>query len=334
MAGKDYYAILGIKRDASEKEIKRAYRKLARQYHPDVNPGDKVAEAKFKEINEAYEVLSDPEKRKKYDQYGEYWQYADQFAQAQRGGGAWGSGPQWHVEYEQAPQGGGIPFEDLFGSFFDDIGLGTRFRRRPTRGQDLEQPVEVTLEEAFSGTTRLLQVRREEPCPACQGRGILQTRFCPSCAGRGVVTRLRKLEAKIPPGVRDGSRVRLEGEGGQGVAGGARGDLYLVITVQPHPLFERKGDDLYVEVAVPLTKAVLGGEVEVPSLKGKLALRIPPETQNGRVFRLAGQGMPRLGSSTRGDLFAKVRVVLPTNLSEREKALFRELEAIRRGVKV
>jgi len=221
--------------------------------------------------------------------------------------------------------------EDLF----QDIGLGGhRFRRRPQPGRDLEQSVEVTLEEAFHGTTRLIQLQREEACPACQGTGVAQNKVCPSCGGAGARLRLRRLEARIPPGVKDGSRVRLEGEGGQGLAGGPPGDLYLVVSVRPHSIFERKGDDLYTEVALPLTEAVLGGEVEVPTLKGRVALKIPPETQNGRLFRLAGQGMPRLGGSGQGDLLVKVRVVLPTSLSEREKELFRQLRDLRPRVKV
>lgn len=333
MAKKDYYEVLGVKRSATEKEIKQAYRRLARQYHPDVNPGNKEAEARFKEINGAYEVLSDPEKRKKYDQYGEQWQHADQFARAQQGAER---GPQWDTDFDIGRQGrGGAPFGDILEDLFQDLGpRGRGFRQRPERGQDLEQPVEITLEEAFHGTSRLIQVQRGEACQTCQGKGISQNRVCPTCGGTGSILHLRRLEAKIPPGVRAGSRVRLEGEGNQGMAGGPPGDLYLVITVRPHPLFERKEDDLLTEVSVPLTEAVLGGEVEVPTLKGKVALKIPPETQNGRVFRLAGQGMPRLGGGGQGDLLVKARVVLPTSLSEREKDLFRQLRELRRGVKV
>ena len=332
MAKKDYYQLLGVKRGASEKEIKQAYRKLARQFHPDVNPGNKQAEAHFKEINEAYEVLSDPDKRKKYDQYGDQWQYADQFARAHPRGEA---GPQSRWRPDVGRQTRGMPFEDILGELFQDTGLrGRDLRRTPRQGQDLEQPIEVTLEEAFHGTTRVLQVQREEDCSSCQGRGIVQNKVCPACGGVGSTVRLRRIEARMPAGVRTGSRVRLEGEGSQGVAGGPPGDLYLVITERPHPVFERRGYDLHAEVPVPLADAALGGEVEVPTLKGKVVLKIPPETQNGRVFRLTGQGMPHLSSAGQGDLLVKAKVVLPANLSEREKELFRELRDLRRGVKV
>jgi len=323
MAGKDYYGILGVSRNASEREIKQAYRRLARQYHPDVNPGDKSAEAKFKQVNEAYEVLSDKEKRRKYDQFGDQWQYADQFAQAQRQ-----QTPFW--DFSQT--GGRLHFEEAdLGSLFGDLfGGGIRSRRvRPRRGKDIEYPVEITLEEAYHGTKRTIALQTEEPCSSCKGTGLMQNLPCSVCRGSGVISAVKRLEVKIPPGVKNGSRVRIAGKGGPGYAGGASGDLYLVTSVKPHRLFERKGDDLYVEVAVPLTVAVLGGEVLVPGLKGKLALKIPPETQNGRAFRLASRGMPHLGDSSHGDLLAKVSVVLPTKLSAEEKKLFEQLGQLR-----
>lgn len=296
MAGKDYYNILGVSRNATEREIKQAYRKLARQHHPDVNPGDKSAEEKFKQINEAYEVLSDKEKRPKYDKYGDRWQHADQFEQARR---------QQQASGRSFSQGGGRVYfsgEDV-GSIFDDLlrGFGGRAggRPQPRKGRDLEFPLELTLEEAFSGTTRTLGM--------ADGK---------------------RLEVKIPSGVKDGSRVRISGKGAEGY-GGVKGNLYLVITVKPHRIFRRRGDDLYVDVSVPLVAAMLGGEVKVPTLKSKLSLKIPPETQNGRVFRLARQGMPRLGSSSRGDLLARVRIALPTKLTQREKELLKQLEQLR-----
>jgi len=307
MAAQDYYKILGIGRGATQKEIKQAYRKLARKYHPDVNPGDKSAEARFKRINEAYEVLSDPEKRKKYDRFGEQWQHADEFARAGWQAGPYGdSGRRGAAGFDfgrfaSEPGGIGSIFDGLFQSFG-----GARAGRRPRRGRDVEHPVEVSLEEAYRGTTRTLEMGGE--------------------AGRR-----RRLEVKIPQGVTSGSRVRIAGEGETGASGGARGDLYLVISLRPHKLFERKNGDLHVEVPVPLTVAVLGGEVEVPTLKGKVALKVPAETQNGRVFRLAGQGMPRLGDLAKGDLFARVRVILPARLSPRERELFQELEGLRPG---
>ena len=296
MANKDYYKIMGVNRSASEREIKQAYRRLARQYHPDVNPGNKSAEAKFKEINEAYEVLSDKEKRQKYDQFGDQWQYADQFARA---GGQ--EAPSWDFS-----RGGGrsrVYFGegdtgDLFNGLFHNFSTETA-RRGSRQGLDIESPVEVTLEEAYEGASRFLSLETGE-----------------------------RLEVKIPAGVGDGSRVRIAGKGRQGYRG-ARGDLYLAVSIKPHYLFERKGDDLYVEIALPLVTAVLGGEVQVPTLKGKVMLKIPPETQNGRVFNLAGQGMPHLGNSSNGNLLAKVKVVLPTNLSPQEKELFKQLSKLR-----
>ena len=326
MASKDYYGILGVGRNASDKEIKQAYRKLARQYHPDVNPGDKTAEEKFKRINEAYEVLSNPDKRQKYDQFGDQWQYADQFARAGRQ-----QAPSW--DFGQ----GGTTFHfgaDDLGSLFGDLfGAGTRSRRaRPRRGRDIEYPIEITLEEAYRGATHTIALQTEEPCAVCKGTGRIQNVSCASCRGAGVVPSVKRLEVKIPAGVKEGSRVRVAGKGEPRYGGGASGDLYLVVSVKRHRLFERRGDDLYVDIAVPLTVAALGGEVQVPTLKGtELALKIPAETQNGRVFRLAGQGMPHLGSSARGTLFAKVNVVLPTKLSSEEKKLFEELAKLRTG---
>lgn len=321
MAGKDYYAILGVGRGASEKEIRQAYRKLARQYHPDVNPSDKSAEAKFKEINQAYEVLSDPEKRQKYDRYGDQWQFAEQFTQARR--------PK--TQFWEFSQAGGpdLHFEEDLGSLFGDLFGISRRQARPRGGRDIEHPVEVTLEEAYSGTGRTIALQTAQPCANCQGIGLVQNVPCPVCRGSGLAPALKRLEVKIPAGVKSGSRVRVAGKGEPGYTGGRSGDLYLVVSVKPHPLFQRKGNDLYVEVGVPLTVAMLGGEIMVPTLKGKLALKIPVETQNGRTFRLSGQGMPHLGNSSYGDLLAKVNVVLPTKLSAEEKKLFEQLSKLR-----
>jgi curved DNA-binding protein len=303
---KDYYKTLGVDRNAEAKEIKKAYRKLARQYHPDVNPGDKAAEERFKEINEAYEVLSDSDKRRKYDQLGSSWQ------QWQRTGRD-PSGFDWSQWFSGA-QPGGVRVEyrdlgdlgDLFGSggfsdFFQSIfgGMGAT-QARPRRGQDYTQPVEITLEEAFQGTTRMIQ--KDE----------------------------RRLEVKIPSGVRTGSKVRVAGEGAPGIAGGAGGDLYLDVTVLPHSVFEREGDDLRCEVPVNLYTAVLGGEINVPTLSGGVMLKIPPETQGGRTFRLRGKGMPNLHNPKKhGDLYARLRIQVPQKLSQQEKELFRELASLR-----
>ncbi len=332
MAGKDYYQVLGVGKNATEKDIKKAYRKLARQYHPDVNPGDKSAEEKFKEINAAYEVLSDSEKRKKYDQFGDNWQYADQFAQGQ-GGMRWDFGKGGPTIFDFGDLGAGAGgrgsiFDTLFGDFMGDR-RGSRSATRPARGRDIDHAVEVSLEEAYHGTTRLIQMLAEEPCSTCNGTGIFANGPCYSCRGSGVASRQKRLEVKIPPGVRDGSRVRVAGEGAAGQLGGPKGDLHLVISVKSHERFERKGDHLYLDVPVPVADAVLGTEIQISTLGGRVALKLPPETQNGRVFRLAGQGMPHLGDSKKGDLYAKVKVVLPTKLTEREKRLFEELKALR-----
>ena len=333
MATKDYYSILGISRNASQAEIKKAYRKLARKYHPDVNPGDKSAEAKFKEMNEAHEVLSDKEKRAKYDRFGEHWQHADQFSQAgaRRGG---------HTSYDfdGGFSSGGIRFEgsDL-GSLFEEVlrggGAGGGFGRQrlKRRGQDMESHVEITLEEVYHGTKRTLSLQIQKPCPTCHGSGQAQNRPCPTCRGSGAVMGAERLEVSVPPGVRTGSRVRLSGKGGQGFGGGPRGDLYLLITVLPHKIYERKSDDLFFTAPLPLTVAMLGGELKIPTIKGKkLALKILPETPNDKTFRLKGQGMPHLSKvSTHGDLIVRAKVVLPTKLSTEEKDLFEKLKNLR-----
>ena len=325
MANKDYYGILGVSRTAGDKEVKQAYRRLARKYHPDVNPGDKSSEARFKEINEAYEVLSDPEKRKRYDQYGEQWQFADQFAKAGQ-----------NVKWDFGKQGAYGTFEaddlgdlgDIFGGMFRGFATGAGTAGRTARPRSVEHPVDVSLEEAFQGTKRVIQVQSEELCPTCGGTGRVARGRCTTCGGSGRLLKPRRLEVKIPPGVTDGSKVRIAGQGSQ-TPGGSRGDLYLIVRVLPHQVFERKGDDLHTEIGIPLVTAMLGGEVAVPTLKGKVAMKIPPETQNGKVFRLTAQGMPHLNDSSRGDLFAKVRVVLPSGLTQQERKLFEQLKTYR-----
>jgi DnaJ-class molecular chaperone len=347
-----------VKRNASEKEIKSAFRKMARKLHPDLNPNDKEAEARFKEANEAYEVLSDPDKRKKYDQFGADW---ERYQQAEGAPGGFD-----FSKYAQSYPGGGVrftttDFSDLGDSGFSDFfemlfgrsaaGMGGnaragasnspyytggRNRTAPRQGEDYQHDIDVTLEEAFTGTQRVLQMEAPEACPTCNGRGIVNNRVCTTCNGEGTVSRTRRIEVKIPPGVHTGSRVRVAGEGGLGSGGGGKGDLYLRVAVLPNKRFERKGDDLYTTVSVPLYTVVLGGEIEVPTIKGtKLALKIPAATQNGRTFRLAGQGMPNLKDpNKRGDLMARLEVQLPTELTDEEKQHFAELQRIydrRRG---
>ncbi len=306
MEYKDYYRILGVNRNASQEEIKRAYRRLARQFHPDVNPGDKAAEERFKEINEAYQVLSDPQKRRQYDVLGSGWR------QWQRGaapGGFEDFARQW---FSQA--GPGVQYvdlEDLFGrgsladllEMFFNVGR-PRARtayRRARRGRDMEVAVELTLEEACHGATR--RIRR----------------------GDG-----RVITAKIPPGARTGSRIRLSGQGEPGRGGGPPGDLFLTITVKPHPVFRQEGDDLRRDLDLDLYTAVLGGEVTVETLDGPVRLKIPPGTSSGKIFRLRGKGMPRPGKpDRRGDLYVVARVQVPSRLSARERKLFEELARLR-----
>lgn len=326
MADNDYYQILGVNRNATEKEIKQAFRRLARKHHPDLNPGDKSAEDKFKKINAAYEVLSDPEKRRKYDQFGDQWEYAEQYAKSAGSEGSRQDFARDGVTFEYSNVG---DLGDIFSELFGGFGSGTGMKGRPPRGQDMEYPIEVSLEEAYHGSKRTIELQTEEPCSACGGTGRVGKRTCTICHGAGGKIIPRRLEVKIPAGVKDGSRIRMAGEGGGSRAGGTKGDLYLVVKMLPHKLFERKGEDLYIEVSVPLVTAMLGGEASLPSLNGNVILKIPPETQNSRVFRLAGKGMPQIGSTKHGNMFAKVKVVLPTNLTEEEKQLFEKLRSSR-----
>jgi DnaJ-class molecular chaperone len=315
---KDFYDALGVARTASEKEIRSAYRKLARKYHPDVNPNDKSSEARFKEVNNAFEVLSDAEKRKKYDKHGDRWEMADQIEEAQRRGGGFRAAP--------GAEGFG-DFGSIFDNFFRRERGGSRGMGGNRRGQDIETSVEVSLDEAFHATTRTVNLQSPDTCSTCGGTGEVAGAICHTCDGMGVVTRPRRLEVRIPAGVKTGSRVRVAGEGRPGAGKGAAGDLYLVITVLPHARFERKGDDLYTDVDVPLLDAVLGGEVALQTIDGRVALRIPELTQNGRQIRLTGKGMPVLGGAAakRGDLFARVRVQLPDKLSAGEREAFESM---------
>ncbi len=316
----NYYEVLGVPRAASDKDVRAAYRKLARKHHPDVNPGDKASEARFKLINNAYEVLSDAEKRRKYDKYGDQWEHAAEIEEMQRRRGGGNGG------FQQFDLGDVGDLGNVFSSMFGRGG-GRGGRTMSRRGADLQHPVEVTLEEAYHGTSRTLEMLAQEPCPTCGGAGQIAGATCHACGGHGQVQRPRRLEVKIPPGVSDGSKVRIAGEGQPGMGGGRKGDLLLVVTVRPHARLERRGDDLYEDIEVPLTTAVLGGEAEVPTVTAKVMLKIPPLTQNGRAFKLAGLGMPKLGQHGKGDLHARVRVRLPEELDDAQKALFEELSA-------
>jgi DnaJ-class molecular chaperone len=313
---KDYYAVLGIGRNASEQDIKKAYRTLARQYHPDVNPGNKQAEARFKEINEAYEVLSDKDKRSKYDRFGPDWQRYEQFSGvgSTSGGGVRGD------PFGGVGDAGNVSFADIFETFFGGPGMGGMsggtwsegspgmgYQTRPEGGRDIEQTVEITLEEAFGGTQRSIQVAGVGGNPG------------------------RTIKVKIPVGADNGTRVRIGGEGRPAPRGGKPGDMLLSISVKPHERFTREGNDLHVALPVDLYTLMLGGDARLTMLDGKtLTLAIPPDTPNGKVFRLSGQGMPRLRSTeTRGSLYAKAEAMLPQPLSPRERELFEKLRKLR-----
>ncbi len=328
MEFKDYYQTLGVSKTASDKELKQAYRKLARKHHPDVNPGDKTAEARFKEINEAYEVLGDPEKRRKYDELGANWRMYEQAQQQGQpfGGGSpfGGAGGAWNINmggpggYRTMTEeemhdlfGNEDPFSDFFKTFFGGGG-GTQTGRarqarapRSQKGRDIEHEVELTLEEAYHGATRRISIKQ---------------------GGHA-----RSVDVRIPAGVRDGSRVRAAGEGESGGNGGASGDLYLRVKLKPHPVFERQGNDLRTKVAVPITTAVLGGEAQVPTVTGSVRLKIPETTQNGQVFRLKGHGMPAIGKpDDRGDLYATVEVQLPRSLTKDQRQHYEALAKLER----
>jgi DnaJ-class molecular chaperone len=306
-AVRDYYQVLGVPRTANDKEIKSAYRRLARKYHPDLNPGDKSAEARFKELQSAYDVLSDPEKRKKYDQFGPNWENLERA----QGAGGFANRTRTRTPFDFDQSGGG-DFSDLFENLFGGLGgsgsrTRTGFRPRARPGQDTDHSIEVSLEEAFQGTTRVLEF--------------------PARAGGTP----RRLEVKVPAGIKTGAKIRISGEGEAGIGGGPSGDLYLVVNVRPHGAFERKDDDVSSEVNLPLTTAMLGGEVQVPTLNGKsYRLRIPAETQNGQSFRMSGLGMPKAGGGF-GDLYVRARIVLPTRLTPAERQLFEELQRLRGG---
>lgn len=359
---RDYYQTLGVGREADASAVRAAYRQLARKHHPDVNPGDKAAEERFKEINEAYEVLSDADKRKMYDRYGEEWRrYRDAgFTGTEPTGGRRTADPndfgEWFAarggrraaaageprtadsfSWEYGTDDGG-GFSDFFQTLFGGRANGRASRdfvpaARPRRrkGENLEVGIEVTFEEAFRGASRMFELTQAERCPTCQGTGLARGAMCPTCDGTGRVPRAKAIEVKIPAGVATGSRIRVSGQGGPGEGGAPPGDVFLRVTVLPDPTFERVGDDLRTEVEASLYTALLGGEAVVRTPTGKVALTIPPESQPGRSLRLRGQGMPKLkgAAGERGDLLARLRVTLPTGLSERERELFGELRRLR-----
>jgi DnaJ-class molecular chaperone len=304
---KDFYQILGVSRGADEKDIKASYRKLARKYHPDVNPNDKTAEARFKEISEAYDVLSDPEKRKMYDQFGANW---DQM----QAGGVPPDGQGFHFGH-----GGGGGFESIFEQIFSGGGRGQNMGfnfgdLEVQQPRDVEKVVEIPLEEIDSGSKRTLTYQTMDAQRTREGIATVPT--------------TKKVEVKIPAGIQDGKKLRVPGKGAAG-ANGRAGDLYVVIKWAAHPTFTHHGENLEVEVAVPYTTAALGGEIKVPTLRAKVTMKIPSGTQSGQTFRLAGQGLSRLNGG-RGDLMAKIRITVPKNASPEEKKLLQQLAEIER----
>ncbi len=348
MAKRDYYETLGVSRDADEGELKKAYRQLALQYHPDKNPGDKKAEERFKEINEAYAVLSDPDKRAQYDRFGTV---------AGPGG------------FDASDLGFGTIFDDLFEGFFGGGGRGGR-RTRARRGEDLQYDLQISLEEAAAGLETKVQIPRFEHCETCHGgglepgtkretcstcRGQGQVRFtqgfltvartCPQCGGEGEVVkhpckkcrgegrqrREHLLDIKIPAGVKDGDQLRLPGEGEAGIHDGPAGDLYVVIRLRPHPFFTRHGDDLLCELPLSFPQAVLGADVDVPILNGRATLTVPAGTQSGQVLRLKGKGMPSLRGRHHGDACYQVVVEIPTRLTAKQRKLLEEYQAAAEG---
>ncbi|WP_369309914.1 molecular chaperone DnaJ [Providencia rettgeri] len=345
MAKRDFYQVLELEKNASEKDIKRAYKRLAMKYHPDRNQGNKdESEEKFKEIKEAYEVLSDEQKRAAYDQYG-------------------------HAAFEQGGMGGGggfgagADFSDIFGDVFGDIFGGGRRQQRPSRGSDLQYNMELTLEEAVRGVTKEIRIPTletcdvchgngakpgtsadtcptchgmgqvhmrqgffsvQQPCPTCHGRGKVIKDPCNKCHGHGRVERYKTLSVKIPAGVDTGDRVRLSGEGEAGEKGAPAGDLFVQVRVLPHHIFERDGNNLHCEVPINFADAALGGEIEVPTLDGRVKLKIPAETQTGKIFRMKGKGVKSVRGGLQGDLMCHIVVETPVKLNEKQKALLKE----------
>lgn len=351
MSKRDYYEVLGVDKNASEAEIKKAFKRLAMKHHPDRNQNNKESEAKFKEAKEAYDILGDSQKRSAYDQFG----HAGVDGSAGMGGAGFG---------------GGASFSDIFGDVFGDIFGGARGRSgggaRAYRGDDLQYNLELGLEEAVAGTKVDLriptqvtceechgsgakkgsspttcstcggvgQVRMQQgffslqqTCPRCHGKGKMITDPCGSCHGRGRTQKHKTLAVKIPAGVDNGDRIRLTGEGEAGEQGGPAGDLYVVISVKPHPIFERDANDLFCEVPIDITMATLGGELEVPTLNGRVKLKVPAETQSGKLFRLRGKGVRSVRTGAQGDLMCRVSVETPVNLTKKQKELLEEFQA-------
>ena len=364
----DYYELLGVSRKANAKDIRAAFRKLARKYHPDLNPGDKAAEEKFKQLQEAYDVLSDTKKRQMYDQYGFY---SDNVPTGDYGPGA--GGGEGNVNFDfggfdfsggSGAAGGGASFRDLFSSFFGGRGRGAGVEEEAEEGGSLEYQLEIDFWDAVRGGVKKLQITRldacetchgtgavgtPQVCPTCNGSGTIQQaagkmRFnvpctrcggtgklrtaCKTCGGEGRVRRTETIDVRIPAGVASGGRVRVPGKGNAGTMGAPPGDLYLLVEVKPHPFFERRGNDLYTKVPVTVSEATLGAKVEVPTIDGRSLVRIPPATNSGRTLRLREKGVPNARNSTRGDQYVEIQVVVPQPTDERVRNIMKELEEV------
>ncbi len=353
MANKDYYKILGVRHDADGAEIKKAYRKLAMKFHPDQNKDNPKAEEKFKEINEAYDVLKDEQKRSAYDQYGSA-AFDGSMGAAGAGAGGFSSGSFSDI------------FEDMFGEFMSGGHKGGAAHRGPIRGSDLQYTLEMSLEDAHNGKEAKIKipindtcdkckgsgsedgkstqdcatcggagrVRQqqgfftiERTCPTCHGEGTIIKNPCKKCSGSGRIQKSKTLKVKIPPGVETGRRIRLTGEGEAGIRGGPRGDLYVMINVKPHKLFQRDGANLYCRVPITVTRAALGGEIEVPTIDGtRASVKIPAGTQTGQQFRLRGKGVNKIRSDSRGDMYIEIFVETPVNLNKKQQELLNELD--------
>lgn len=355
---KDYYRVLGVGSKADDAEIKRAFRDKARKFHPDVNRDDPSAEDRFKDVNEAYEVLSDPSKRALYDRFGENWQrYRDAGVDSDRGsrgqppprakappddfetwfsGTASQNGDSW--TYTETPPSG-RRFSDFFNMLFGSQNAGSRTssssqrprRDSPQRGEDTDVAVEISLREAASGTIRNLQLQMPTTCTLCKGTGLARGAMCPRCDGTGQMRTQKTLEVSIPKGVRTGSRVKIASQGAPGIGGGTNGDVFLIIEVPADPTFERLGNDLRHTLEIPISTAVLGGEIVVPTLEGRVAMTVPEGTQNGRIFRLRGKGLPPLNPKDGkvGDILVEIRVDIPQQLTEQEREIFTRLKNLR-----
>ncbi len=335
----DYYELLGVDRSATEKEVKAAYRKMARKWHPDLHPANekKEAEEKFKRINEAYEVLKDPEKRSRYDRLGSRWKNGQDFQAPPDMNGVrfyssqdFGSGG-----FEGGFEGG---FSDFFNAFFGGgapgagPGRGTRATRRGPvkRGEDLESEIELTLEEAYQGVTRSLRVSGSAICNTCGGTGAKDRSFCTQCGGTGAVPDEKTLDVKVPAGVQEGSRIRLKGQGGSGLGGGPKGDLFLKVRLRPHPVYKLKGSDIEVEAVIRPDQAIFGDRIPVKTLDGQVNLKVPPGSHSGSKLRLREKGFPQKNKS-RGDQYVRLVIDTPADLSEKEMELYTKLHELRKG---